>query len=63
MGDCAPGRVGDSAGICLLELKLGLVAGGIADVGGLMVIVALIGMLVGSAPLHWPAGRRVGVRT
>jgi hypothetical protein len=31
----------------LLELKLGLVAGGIADIGGLMVIVALIGMLVG----------------
>jgi hypothetical protein len=31
----------------LLELSLGLVAGGIADVGGLLVIVALIGMLVG----------------
>lgn len=31
----------------LLELKFGLIAGGIADVGGLMVIVALIGMLVG----------------
>lgn len=31
----------------LLELRLGLVAGGIADVGGLMVIVALVGMLVG----------------
>src|SRR5258708_4207596 len=31
----------------LLELKLGLLAGGIADVGGLMVIVSLIGMLVG----------------
>jgi hypothetical protein len=31
----------------LLELKLGLLAGGIADMGGLMVIVALIGMLVG----------------
>ena len=31
----------------LLELKLGLVAGGIADLGGLMVIIALIGMLVG----------------
>ena len=30
-----------------LEIKLGLVAGGIADVGGLMVIVALVGMLVG----------------
>jgi hypothetical protein len=31
----------------LLELKIGLIAGGIADVGGLMVIIALIGMLVG----------------
>jgi hypothetical protein len=30
-----------------LELKMGLLAGGIADIGGLMVIVALIGMLVG----------------
>ena len=31
----------------LLELNLGLVAGGIADVGGLLVVVALLGMLVG----------------
>jgi hypothetical protein len=31
----------------LLELKFGLLAGGIADIGGLMVIVGLIGMLVG----------------
>jgi len=31
----------------LLELKVGLLAGGIADVGGLMVIVGLGGMLVG----------------
>jgi len=31
----------------LLELRLGLLAGGIADLGGLMVIVALLGMLVG----------------
>jgi hypothetical protein len=31
----------------LLELKLGLLAGGIADIGGLMVIFALVGMLVG----------------
>jgi hypothetical protein len=31
----------------LLELKFGLVAGGIADVGGLLVIVALLAMLVG----------------
>lgn len=31
----------------LLELQLGLAAGGIADAGGLLVIVALIGMLAG----------------
>lgn len=31
----------------LLEMNLGLVAGGIADMGGLLVIIALIGMLVG----------------
>jgi len=31
----------------LAELRLGLLAGGIADVGGLMVIVALVGILVG----------------
>jgi hypothetical protein len=31
----------------LLELNLGLLAGGIADIGGLLVIVGLIGMLVG----------------
>jgi len=31
----------------LLELKLGLLAGGIADLGGLMVIAALVAMLVG----------------
>ncbi len=31
----------------LLELNLGLLAGGIADLGGLMVIVALVAMLVG----------------
>jgi hypothetical protein len=31
----------------LLELKLGLLAGGIADIGGLMVIMALVAMLVG----------------
>jgi hypothetical protein len=31
----------------LLEIKLGLLAGGIADFGGLLVIVALVGMLVG----------------
>jgi hypothetical protein len=33
--------------LVLLELKIGLLAGGIADAGGLMVIIALIGMLVG----------------
>jgi hypothetical protein len=31
----------------LLEVRWGLVAGGIADVGGLLVIIALCGMLVG----------------
>jgi hypothetical protein len=31
----------------LLELKFGLLAGGIADVGGLAVVIALIGMMVG----------------
>ncbi|MBZ5704264.1 MAG: hypothetical protein LAN63_02845 [Acidobacteriia bacterium] len=31
----------------LLELRIGLLAGGIADIGGLMVIIALVGMLVG----------------
>ncbi len=31
----------------LMELKWGLLAGGIADIGGLMVLVSLIGMLVG----------------
>lgn len=30
-----------------LELKMGLIAGGIADVGGLMVVIALVGMMVG----------------
>jgi hypothetical protein len=31
----------------LLELKMGMIAGAIADAGGFMVIVALVGMLVG----------------
>jgi hypothetical protein len=31
----------------LLEINLGLVAGGIADLGGLLVIIALLGMLAG----------------
>jgi hypothetical protein len=47
----------------LLELKLGLVAGGIADVGGLMVIAALIAMLVGlvrsTGTLEEPSGSSV----
>src|SRR5215471_13534174 len=30
----------------LLELKLGLLAGGIADIGGLAVMIALAGMMV-----------------
>jgi hypothetical protein len=31
----------------LLEMRLGLIAGGIADIGGLMVLIALMGMLAG----------------
>ncbi len=31
----------------LLELRLGLMAGGIADIGGALVVMALLGMLVG----------------
>jgi hypothetical protein len=31
----------------LLELQWGLVAGGFADIGGLLVIVALFAMLIG----------------
>jgi hypothetical protein len=31
----------------LLELRLGLIAGGIADIGGLLVLIALMGMLAG----------------
>jgi len=31
----------------LLEMRLGLIAGGIADVGGLMVLIGLMGMLLG----------------
>ena len=31
----------------LLELKLGLFAGGIADIGGLLVILALLAMWIG----------------
>jgi hypothetical protein len=31
----------------LMELKFGLLAGGIADFGGLLVVIALVGMLVG----------------
>ena len=31
----------------LLELRLGLLAGGIADAGGLMIVVALLGMMFG----------------
>lgn len=34
-------------GFVLLELKLGLLAGGIADVGGLLVILALLAMWIG----------------
>ncbi len=47
--------------VCVfLEQNFGLLAGGIADVGGLMVIVALVGMLAGvvrySGHLDAPAG-------
>ena len=31
----------------LLELKFGLIAGGLADMGGLLVIVALLAMWIG----------------
>jgi hypothetical protein len=31
----------------LLEMRLGLIAGGVADIGGLMVLIALMGMLAG----------------
>jgi hypothetical protein len=31
----------------LLELKFGLLAGGVADLGGLMVVIGLLGMLAG----------------
>jgi hypothetical protein len=31
----------------LLELRFGLTAGGMADIGGLIVIIALFAMLVG----------------
>jgi len=31
----------------LLEMRLGLIAGGIADIGGLMVLIALMAMLAG----------------
>ena len=34
-------------GFVLLELKWGLVAGGIADLGGLLVVIGLVGMVVG----------------
>ncbi len=45
----------------LLELKLGLVAGGIADVGGFMVIVALVAMLVGTLRYSGSLDGAVGV--
>jgi hypothetical protein len=45
----------------LLELHLGLVAGGIADVGGLMVLVALLGMLAGVVRYTGSVDARPGV--
>lgn len=44
-----------------LELKLGLIAGGIADVGGLMVVIALIAMLAGM--LRYSGSLDAGVRS
>lgn len=50
----------------LLELKLGLLAGGIADVGGLLVIIALLAMWMGivryTGEIDAPAGRVHGGR-
>ncbi len=45
----------------LLELHFGLVAGGIADIGGLLVIVALIGMLCGVVRYSGSLDTRPGV--
>jgi hypothetical protein len=45
----------------LLEVHLGLVAGGIADVGGLMVLVALLGMLAGVVRYTGSVDTRPGV--
>ena len=42
----------------LLEVRFGMVAGGIADLGGLMVLIALIGMSVGI--LRHSGAREVG---
>ena len=47
MGESAAWGFGYSARVCALEMKFGLIAGGIADLGGLMVLVSLVGMLVG----------------
>jgi hypothetical protein len=45
----------------LLELHLGLVAGGIADIGGLLVVVALLGMLAGVLRYTGSVDARPGV--
>jgi hypothetical protein len=44
----------------LLELRLGLLAGGMADVGGLMVVVALVGMLCGVVRYTGSVDAKVG---
>jgi hypothetical protein len=46
----------------LLELKLGLLAGGIADLGGLMVVVALIGTLAGIVRFSGSLDANTGVQ-
>jgi hypothetical protein len=45
----------------LLEIHLGLVAGGIADLGGLLVVIALIGMLAGMLRYTGSLDARPGV--
>src|SRR4030095_9927227 len=46
----------------LLELRFGLVAGGIADFGGLLVIIGLIGMLRGVFSYTRPADRQTATQ-
>jgi hypothetical protein len=46
----------------LLELKLGLLAGGIADLGGLLVVIGLVGMLAGILRYSGHLDAAVGAR-